>query len=56
MTMESVTDAFGPRVAEMVEALTEDESISDYRVRKAASATRSRGRRTTRSSCSRPTR
>lgn len=36
MTMESVTDAFGPRVAEMVEALTEDESISDYRVRKAA--------------------
>ena len=36
MTMESVAGAFGPRVAEMVEALTEDESISEYRVRKAA--------------------
>jgi (p)ppGpp synthase/HD superfamily hydrolase len=36
MTMEWVIDAFGPRVAEMVDALTEDESILDYRVRKAA--------------------
>ena len=36
MTMESVTGAFGPRVAEMVEALTEDDSLSEYRVRKAA--------------------
>jgi (p)ppGpp synthase/HD superfamily hydrolase len=36
MTVEAVTDAFGPRVTEMVVALTEDEAIADYRARKAA--------------------
>jgi hypothetical protein len=36
MTVEAVADAFGPRVAGIVAALTEDAAIGDYRARKAA--------------------